>query len=260
MALGLLAASKVGMTKMAESMKKKEIESTEGKEVKPSEFTETAQKKDALEPDIDKVKKVSLESLIQENKEKASEINENGEAIESFDVQKGMDGADENINDTREAEEDLTDEEKRKIKEETDWFDEIIDNIRSIDEYEIYKKAGLQEVEIGNRKALIRNDIDWSQIDEKGRSNAERIKRGLAPLDKDRNPIELHHIGQHIDSPLAELTFKEHRCDGNDTILHDKKKETETHGDGNSWDNERQNYWKERTVYNEGVKIDGRHC
>lgn len=144
----------------------------------------------------------------------------------------------------------LTDEQKQKIKEETGWSDEIIDAIGSWAEYEIYKKAGLVEEEIGGKKCLIRNDIDWDQLDEKGRTNAERIKEGKAPLDKDGNLIQLHHIGQHADSPLAELTFKEHRCDGNDTILHDKKKETEVHGEGNEWDTERANYWKNRYEYN----------
>lgn len=146
----------------------------------------------------------------------------------------------------------LTNIEKRIIRKEKGWSDEIIDNIRSMEEYEIYKKAGLQETEIGGKIALIRNDIDWEQVDEKGKTNTERIQRGLSPLDKEGNPIQLHHIGQHSDSPLAELTFKEHRCDGNDTILHDKKKETETHGEGNDWDNERQNYWKDRAEHNKG--------
>lgn len=134
--------------------------------------------------------------------------------------------------------------------EETGWSDEIINAIGSREEYEVYKKAGLKEVEIGEKKALIRNDIDWNQVDEKGRNNAERIEKGLAPLDKDGNSIELHHIGQREDSPLAELTFKEHRCDGNDTILHDKTKETETHGEGNTWDSQRQDYWNNRAEYN----------
>lgn len=147
----------------------------------------------------------------------------------------------------------LTDEEKHRIKEATGWSDETIDCFRSMEEYEIYKKADLQEVEIGGKKALIRKDIDWSRIDEKGRTNEERIKRGLAPLDRDGNSIELHHVGQHADSPLAELTFKEHRADGNDTILHDKKKQTETHGEGSNWDNDRQNYWRGRDGYNEST-------
>lgn len=146
----------------------------------------------------------------------------------------------------------LTDEEKQRIKVESGWSDEVIDNLSSWEEYEIYRDAGLQEVEIGGRKALIRSDIDWNQCDEKGRTNMERAKQGLSPLDKDGNPIELHHIGQHADSPLAELTFEEHRCGGNDIVLHDKNKETETHGEGNTWNNERQNYWKDRYEYNGG--------
>ena len=69
--------------------------------------------------------------------------------------------------------------------------------------------------------------------------------------------IQLHHIGQHKDSPLAELTFEEHRCNGNDIVLHDKSSETETHGEGNTWDSERQVYWKERAKYNESGKENG---
>lgn len=140
----------------------------------------------------------------------------------------------------------LTDVEKEKIIKEAGWSSDIVDNIKSMDEYEIYKNAGLQEYEIGGKKCLIRDDIDWSQTDAKGKTNIQRMERGLAPLDKNGEPIQLHHIGQHVDSPLAELTFEEHRCNGNDTILHDKSKETETHGEGNAWDKERQEYWKNR--------------
>ena len=53
------------------------------------------------------------------------------------------------------------------------------------------------------------------------------------------------------------MTFEEHRCNGNDTILHDKTKETETHGEGNIWDSKRQTYWKDRANYNEGVESNG---
>lgn len=144
----------------------------------------------------------------------------------------------------------LTEEEKQKIQEETGWSAEVIDAICSIEEYEIYKKAGLKEVEINGKKCLIRDDINWNQVDEKGRTNQQRVEQGLAPLDKNGNAIQLHHIGQHADSPLAELTFEEHRCNGNDTVLHDKTIETQTHGEGNNWDIERQDYWKNRGAYN----------
>lgn len=141
----------------------------------------------------------------------------------------------------------LTDADRAKIKEETGWSDEIIDAIESMEEYEIYKNAGLQEAEIGEKKCLIRSDIDWDQKDLFGKTNRERAAEGHAPLDKNGKPIQLHHIGQHADSPLAELTFEEHRCGGNDSILHDKTIETEVHGEGSTWDSERGNYWKSRS-------------
>lgn len=199
---------------------------------------------------LDDIKNMNPEQL----KEKLYETLD--ERVDNSDKENNNESS-EKADESNETKEGLTDEQKLKIKEETGWSDEIIEYIGSWEEYEIYKKAGLQEVEIGNKKCLIRDDIDWDQVDEKGRTNTERVKRGLAPLDKNGDAIQLHHIGQHADSPLAELTFEEHRCNGNDTILHDKSKETETHGEGNTWDSERQTYWKDRANYNEGVNDNG---
>lgn len=142
----------------------------------------------------------------------------------------------------------LTDEEKQRIKDETGWSDEIVDAIGSMEEYQVYKNAGLVEAEVNGKKCLIRPDINWEQVDEKGRTNRERVERGLSPLDENGKPIELHHIGQHADSPLAELTFEEHRCNGNDTILHNKGVETEVHGEGSTWNQERADHWKDRAT------------
>ena len=149
------------------------------------------------------------------------------------------------LNET-EKKEGLTQEEKDIIKKETGWSNEIIDAIRSMDEYRIYKEAGLVEGEVNGKKCLMRTDINWDQKDQFGMTNRERVAEGYAPLDKNGKPIQLHHIGQHADSPLAELTFEEHRTGGNDKILHDKTKETEVHGEGNNWDNERMDYWRNR--------------
>ena len=146
----------------------------------------------------------------------------------------------ENLN----GKEGLTDAEKAKIKEETGWSDEIIDAIGSMEEYQIYKDAGLEEAEINGKKCLIRNDIDWEQKDQMGRTNKERIEQGHPPINKDGNVIELHHIGQHNDSPLAELTVNEHRGKGNDTILHDKSKTSEI--DRQAFTKERCDHWEDR--------------
>lgn len=149
------------------------------------------------------------------------------------------------LDETREG---LTEEQKVKIKEETGWSDEIIDAIGSWEEYEIYKNAGLIEAEIGDRKCLIRDDIDWKQKDDMGRTNEERAKQGLSPINKEGKVIELHHIGQHADSPLAELTPEEHRGRGNDTVLHDKTKVSEI--DRQVFAEERSAHWETRA--NEG--------
>ena len=137
---------------------------------------------------------------------------------------------------------------KEKVQIETGWSDEIINAIGSLEEYDIYKNAGLVEDEIGGKECLIRSDIDWKQKDALGRTNRERAEQGLSPINKDGKSIELHHIGQHADSPLAELTQEEHRGKGNDTILHNKTKESEI--DRQAFARERSSHWEARV--NEG--------
>lgn len=171
-------------------------------------------------------------------------------------MEKNIERARENLEANKEeidetVKEGLSDEEKARIKEETGWSDEIIDAIGSWKEYEIYKNAGLVESEIAGKKCLIRNDIDWEQKDAMGRTNRERVKDGLSPINKDGKVIELHHIGQHADSPLAELTLQEHRGKGNDTILHNKTKESEI--DRQVFNAEKNKHWIARSQESESI-------
>lgn len=138
----------------------------------------------------------------------------------------------------------LTEEQKSEIKEKTGWSNEIIDNIKSMKEAEIYIKAELKEAEINGKKCLIRTDINWDQKDNMGRTNKERCEQGLAPINKEGKLIELHHIGQKADSPLAELTSAEHRGNGNDTILHNKDIKSEI--DRNEFAKEKNKHWESR--------------
>lgn len=140
----------------------------------------------------------------------------------------------------------LSEEEKARLQEETGWSDEILDAIGSKEEAEIYKDVGLQEKEIDGKTSLIREDIDLDQKDPFGKTNAERMADGKPPLDKDGKPIELHHIGQRNDAPLAELTRDEHRGKGNDAILHDKTKTSEI--DRGAFDGDRAEHWKQRAA------------
>ncbi|SUP46826.1 Uncharacterised protein [Vibrio metschnikovii] len=148
----------------------------------------------------------------------------------------------------------LSEEEKQQIKNETGWSDEIIDAIGSMEEYRIYRDAGLQEVEINGRKCLVRSDIDWDQKDSMGRTNKERVEakpNGLSPINKDGEKVELHHIGQKSNSPLAELTESEHRKPPNNLTLHKIRDGSEVeHGSG--WKKEKESHWNERA--GEGVQ------
>lgn len=257
MAVGaVLGALEKEVAAVVETAKKTVVEKANAiseagiKEFAKSEIENKKAEGEVILEKLGQIKNMNLEQL-------KEQLQEALDAKESGDNSEGVEDSAENKEGTDESKEGLTEEEKAKIKEETGWSDEIIDYFESWEEYEIYKKAGLREAEIGGKKCLIRDDIDWDQVDEKGKTNYERVKKGLAPLDKNGEAIQLHHIGQHADSPLTELTFEEHRCNGNDTILHDKSKETETHGEGNTWDSERQNYWKDRSAYIEGDNANG---
>ena len=114
----------------------------------------------------------------------------------------------------------------------------------TIEERKIYDEANLEQGEVNGKETLERTDIDYDEKDDLGRTNLERMDEGLAPL-KDGKPIELHHIGQEMDSPIAELTKEEHMQNGNDTILHDKQKESTI--DRNEFKKEREEHWKERS-------------
>lgn len=231
---GIIAtAVKESMSKAVEKVKetKNNLENMDFSEAK--EITEV-QKKVAQEADIETAKNSSLSSVIEGNKEKR-EVQE----TKSSEADEGKEGK-----------EGLTDEQKEKLRELTGWSDEILDAIGSWEEAEIYMKAGLKEVEINGKKCLIRDDIDLDQEDEDGITNRERMERGRPPITKDGEEVELHHIGQKQNSPLAELTMEQHRGTGNDTVLHDKTKETEI--DRNEFGKERRDHWKDRVESMEG--------
>lgn len=121
----------------------------------------------------------------------------------------------------------------------------------STEEIQIYKEASLKEATVNDREVLIRTDIDYEAKDQFGRTNLERMEQGLAPL-VDGQPIELHHIGQEMDSPLAELTRTEHRGEANYSVLHDAAKESEINR--TLFNLEKEAHWKARA---EQIKAAG---
>ena len=138
---------------------------------------------------------------------------------------------------------------KSEIKEHSPYSDDINKHISSLEELEVYIDAGLKEVEINGRPCLCR-DIDLDYKDTKtGLTNKELMEKGLSPIDKSTGEkIELHHIGQGFDSPLAELTAdSEH---GNKySQLHQNKSESWRNNPTlkNRYNNsDKPNHWKSR--------------
>jgi hypothetical protein len=143
----------------------------------------------------------------------------------------------------REALTPLNNESKEELTE-NGYSGDVIEAIGSEEEAKIYTDAELECSKVNGKDALVRTDIDLDTTDDFGRTNLERMESGKPPLDTNGKPIELHHIGQTADAPLAELTKSEHMSNGNDSVLHDKTKESEI--DRTSFQKERAEHWQAR--------------
>ena len=136
-------------------------------------------------------------------------------------------------------------EETKEVLSEEGYTDEVIESINSEEEAAIYQDAGLECQTVNGNDALINTEIDPDQTDALGDTNLGRMEKGKSPLDANGKPIELHHVGQRADSPLAELTHAQHMEGGNNTILHDTTKESEI--DRSAFAKEREAHWKARS-------------
>lgn len=230
----LTLAEKSNVSVVEATKKVKNISEVGIKEVNNNQLESIKLTKDTVLSKLEDIKNLTPEQL----QEKMANNIEHLNNIEKLENNSEVNDSDEGIK------KGLKDEERIKIREESGWSDEIISSINSVEEYDIYKNAGLQEAEYDGKKCLIRNDIDWEQKDAMGRTNRERSEQGLSPINKEGKVIELHHIGQHADSPLAELTAQEHRGKGNDTILHNKTKESEINRQ--AFAGERSEHWEAR--------------
>ena len=106
---------------------------------------------------------------------------------------------------------------------------DVISQFHSMDEYLIYKEAGLKAVMVNGRTALVQNiDLNYMSELPDGTmvTNLVRMQRGYAPIDPvTQKAYQLHHIGQKADGTLAVLTETQHQ--GNSAILNITGKESE---------------------------------
>ena len=132
----------------------------------------------------------------------------------------------------------LTMNEAASIQQQSQLPLDFIKNFHSMEEYEVYQKAGLQTAKVNGKWAYTQN-IDWEYTKD-GITNRQRVQEGKAPLDPTGTPYELHHIGQKADSPLAILSNADHH--GNDKILHPKTTDSEI--DRAAFAVQKREFWK----------------
>ena len=134
-----------------------------------------------------------------------------------------------------------------KIQKETGYPPEVIEQFHNMEEYEVFKQAGLKAKMVNGKLSLIR-DIDLKKVDNMGRTNLQRMKEGLSAIDADGKYFELHHIGQEADGTLAILSQAEH----DSKALHGFKTVSEI--DRPEFASVRKKFWKDLANVLEGAK------
>lgn len=233
-------------------------DSSVSNEVSDSATESTTENNDSateLYEDVDDVDNVdtneSSDNLVDEtDSETESELVEN--EPEKMETSENKDSYETETNDDTDSTDSEMDAEevREEIKEKSDYSDEVNEKISSVEELEVYQKANLKEENIDGRTCLVRDDIDMEYVDPKsGMTNQELMEKGRAPYDaKTGERIELHHIGQDYDSPLAELTEDTEHGDYY-SALHTKEGESWRNDSqkNNHYNNvERPGHWKSR--------------
>ncbi|WP_022754247.1 HNH/ENDO VII family nuclease [Butyrivibrio fibrisolvens] len=124
------------------------------------------------------------------------------------------------------------------IQMESGYPASVISQFHSMEEYEVFRAAGLEAEMVDGQIALITRNIDLTQVDAYGRTNLERMKLGLSAIDESGQYFELHHIGQEADATLAILTIDQH----DNVVLHGFTEISKI--DRSAFAVQRQHFWK----------------
>lgn len=123
----------------------------------------------------------------------------------------------------------LTMNEAAVLQKESGYPLDVIKQFKSMDEYNVYKNAGLKAQMVNGKLALVQDiDLNFKSTLANGTevTNLERMRQGLAPLDPATGKYyQLHHINQNADGTLAILKEVEHQ--GNASILNTVGKDSE---------------------------------
>ena len=102
-----------------------------------------------------------------------------------------------------------------------------------------------EPIQFNGNKVYQRNDLfDPQAVDKFGRTNIQRMEKGLAPLDSKGKSVNLHHMLQTQNGPIAEVTESFHKT--NHGTIHINDNSIPSGIDRKSFDKWRSNYWKDR--------------
>lgn len=132
----------------------------------------------------------------------------------------------------------LTLQEAAAIQMETGYPAELIAEFHSMEEFQVFKNAGLTANMVNGKLALTRTNIDLNYVSPSGKTNLELMKAGNAPFDPTGVRYQLHHVGQEANGTLAILTEEEHK----NAVLHGFKAMSEI--DRAAFDTIRSQFWK----------------
>ena len=195
------------------------------------------------------------ETASEEKEDGNTDLYENGETSDDIDLYPENEEQSTQEDEDSEAKGDTDEvdpEVRAEIEEKSEYSSEVNDHISSVDELEVYQKAGLKEETVDGRTCLVRENLDYDYVDPKsGLTNKQLMEKGRAPYDaKTGERIELHHIGQDPDAPLAELTEDSEHGEYT-SVLHKSEEESWRKDDpqrNNYYNNvERPHHWIERS-------------
>lgn len=95
-----------------------------------------------------------------------------------------------------------------------------------------------------NRDGLLVSCIDPKLVDARGRTNLERMQKGLAPAGLDGKSVNLHHMTQKHNGSIAEVTQIFHQK--NSKTIHINPSSTPSGIDRSAFNKWRIDYWKSR--------------
>uniref|UniRef100_UPI0035CECB0B HNH/ENDO VII family nuclease n=1 Tax=Bartonella sp. AC151YNML TaxID=3243449 RepID=UPI0035CECB0B len=75
-------------------------------------------------------------------------------------------------------------------------------------------------------------------------TNVERMEAGRAPIGFDGQPVELHHLKQTHEGPIAEMSHESHKK--YTSVIHNNPQKHQSLIERKKFDKWREEYWKER--------------